>query len=450
MKLTLPRLISDGMVLEKDREVHLWGWTEPGRAVRVLLDGEQAAACTAKESGRFDCKLPKMPADRVCGEAGAPGHSLQFIAGEEGKACEQITVQNVAFGHVYFCTGQSNMELPMARVKDRYPEEMHALNPSIRTFKITEQTAYSGPLEDVQTGSWISVSPQSIADFSATAYFFGKKMVETLQEPVGLINATLGGSLISSWMSREMLEGYDELLELADRYADPDYYAGQVHKNEQNAAAWNDALEAADPGRTAHWEQGLPEMPARASSPAAGSEAGKAVQQVDGMYAGTLILPAMFADTELAGFTGSIWFEKRFSLTAEQACRTYKLWLGTIVDRDETYVNGVAVGRTDYQYPPRKYAVPAQVLHAGENCITVRVVVENGAGRFTPDKHYCLFAADCVTPEEDPARIRLDGEWIFRTGARMQPCPETDFVNWKPTGLYNAMTAPCHDYVIEG
>ncbi|MBP3218778.1 MAG: hypothetical protein J6M46_10425 [Lachnospiraceae bacterium] len=478
MSLRLPRLISDGMVLERDREAHLWGWTEPGTTVQVLLDGLIAAQCTAKASGRFDCKLPKQPADHIskCGErfsakdgvsqavseTGAAGHTLQFIVGDEENVCEQITVQNVAFGHVYFCTGQSNMELPMARVKDRYPEEMHALNPAIRTFKIKEQTAYSGPLEDVQTGSWISVSPQSIADFSATAYFFGKKMAETLQEPVGLINATLGGSLISSWMSREMLEGYDELLELADRYADPDYYAGQVHKNEQNAAAWNDALEAADAGRTAHWEQGLPEMPACVSSNTAendvdktaqladGTDAGKAVQQVDGLNAGTLILPAMFTDTELAGFTGSIWFEKRFTLTAEQACRTYKLWLGTIVDRDETYVNGVAVGRTDYQYPPRKYAVPAQVLHAGENCVTIRVVVENGAGRFTPDKHYCLFAADCVTPEEDPARIRLDGEWIFRTGARMQPCPQTDFVNWKPTGLYNAMTAPCHDYVIEG
>ncbi|MBQ6362622.1 MAG: hypothetical protein IJI62_01320 [Lachnospiraceae bacterium] len=424
MKLILPRLISDGMILQRDQEIHLWGWSEPGTAVRVLLDGAEAAVCITKESGRFDLKLPGRPAD-----GGPAGHEIQFIAGDAGSEDVQtVTVRNVLFGHVYFCTGQSNMELPMERVKDRYPAQMRADNPMIRTFKITEQVSYRGPLKDLESGSWVSVSPESIAAFSAAAYFFGKKLFGTIGEPVGLINATLGGSLISSWMSREMLDGCDELLELTDRYADPDFYAHQVKQNEQNAAAWTDELDRNDPGRAAHWEQGLP--------------AEKTQKKIQ--------LPALFKGTALEGFSGSIWFEKRFMLTAEQACRAHRLWLGTIVDRDETFINGTPVGRTDYQYPPRKYPVPAALLKEGENRVVVRVVVDNGMGRFTPDKHYCLFAADCVQPAEDPARIRLDGEWTYRTGARMQPCPETDFVNWKPTGLYNAMTAPCHDYPVEG
>ena len=79
MKLILPRLISDGMILQRDQEIHLWGWSEPGTAVRVLLDGAEAAVCITKESGRFDLKLPGRPAD-----GGPAGHEIQFIAGDAG------------------------------------------------------------------------------------------------------------------------------------------------------------------------------------------------------------------------------------------------------------------------------------------------------------------------------------------------------------------------------
>ena len=418
-QLRLPRLLSDGMILQMDRPAHLWGWAAPGAAVTVLVDGEKCISCTAGEDGRFDCSIPAP-------SAGA-GHTITFSDGENSR-----TVRDVLAGRVFFCTGQSNMELPMERVKDRYPEEMSIENPLIRTFKITEAVSYDGPLEENLTGKWTSLAAPDIAQFSATALFFAKVLFKETGTPVGLINATLGGSRIESWMSREMLEGYDELLSEADRYADKEFYDSVVQRNLLNQETWLSALDEADRYHTAP----LP-LP-------------------DGAADKAIHLPVMFRDTELKGFTGSIWLQRDFYIEKE-LCESpedtdWKLWLGTMVDKDEAYVNGVPVGRTEYQYPPRKYPVPGSLLKSGRNILTVRLTVEQGLGRVTPGKPMAIFPARFVTPEEaaeEKKAVFLDGEWKYTIGAACGAAPETDFVNWKATGLYNAMTAPCHNYVIE-
>ena len=245
---------------------------------------------------------------------------------------------------------------------------------------------------------------------------------------MGLINASLGGSRIVGWMSREMLQGYDDLLAEADRYSNPDFYEGQIRNNELQAKARYQNLDDMDPGRAHHWEEGTDDM-------------------AEGQVPSVIQVPVMFRDTALAGFCGSIWFRKKFRAGDEWSEKAARLWLGTIVDRDEVWLNGVFLGRTEYQYPPRKYDVPAGVIRGGDNSLVVRVVVDQGLGRFTPDKYYCLFEAGCSSPEEG-GRIELSGQWEYWAGARGGRAPETDFVNWKATGLYNAMTAPCHDYPV--
>ncbi len=423
--LRLPRLISDGMILQMGRPAHLWGWTAPGAEVAVGVDGKPAASCTACENGRFDCYLPAP-------ETGTE-HTITFSDGSS-----YITVKDVLAGRVFFCTGQSNMELPMERVKDCYPEEMTKENPLIRTFKITEAVSYGGPLEEHLTGQWTSLEAPHIAQFSATALFFAKALFEKTGTPVGLINATLGGSRIESWMSRGMLEGYDELLSEADRYADKDFYDAVVQRNLENQQAWQGALDEADRYR------------------------GVALPLPKEAVGRSILLPVMFRDTELKDFSGSIWLQRDFyiekdlydeaGLSDRPEDREWKIWLGTMVDRDETYVNGVPVGRTEYQYPPRKYRIPEGLLKSGRNTLTVRLTVEQGLGRVTPGKVMAVFPARFITPEDAAAKGRavfLDGEWNYAIGAACGSAPLTDFVNWKATGLYNAMTAPCHNYVIE-
>lgn len=408
--LRLPRLLSDGMVLQQGKKAHIWGWNVPGCEVMVTFLGKEYMATTGKE-GKFSLFLDEQ-------EPGGP-YSMEI---KDGQGEEKVLC-DIWIGDVFICSGQSNMELPMERVKDNYPDEIaKCKNPAIRTFKITEHADFHGPLNDHLSGEWKGADKDTILEFSATAYFFAKQMCSLTGIPVGLIDASLGGSRIESWMSREMLEGYDEFLELAEQYADDDFVKTRMLRNEKIAAEWHQEVDTSDKGLKESWKDGI----------ASGEEDEWKEAEI----------PFFFADTALAGFIGSVWFCRRFTISDKLAGKEAKLWLGTIVDSDCVYVNGQFVGQTEYQYPPRKYVIPKGLLKAGENTIVIRVKCENGYGRFTPDKEYAVFT--------DEERVELQGTWYYRIGAECKQIEENDFINWKPTGLYNGMMAPCHPYTIRG
>jgi sialate O-acetylesterase len=139
---------------------------------------------------------------------------------------------------------------------------------------------------------------------------------------------------------------------------------------------------------------------------------------------------------------GVFWFRKELDIPATLAGKPAKLILGRIIDADSTYVNGVFVGTTAYQYPPRRYAVPENVLKAGKNIIVVRVISSQGKGGFAVDKPYEL-----VIEEK---KIDLKGRWQYQLGATMAPLKGRTSIRWKPMGLYNAMIAPLLKFKIKG
>lgn len=407
-KLRLPRLVSDGMVLQQKKKIHIWGFDQPGRRIMVSFMGEEYVGITDAD-GEWEVSLK---------ESAPGGPYTMHISDEEGN---EKVVGDILIGDVFLCAGQSNMELHMERVQDKYPEEIkNCENNEIRTFKIIENGDFHGPLKELLTGEWKSAQPDTILDFSAVAYFFAKQHNQATGVPVGLINTSLGGSRIESWMSAEMLEGYDDFLQTAKRYADDEFIKERLAQNERQSNEWHGKLDSMDAGLQGHWEQ----------------------EKLDETGWKPVMLPFFFRDTELAGFIGSVWFRRNFYVPAEMAGQAAKLWLGTIVDSDTVYVNGIQVGHTDYQYPPRKYPIPEGLLKEGNNTISIRVKCENGEGRFTPDKKYAIW--------NDKNEIALDGLWLFNIGASCEQIKETDFVNWKPTGLYNGMVAPCHQYTIGG
>ncbi len=406
--LILPKIISDGMVIQRRKRIHIWGWDAPGAKLEVQLD-KLSSTGVAGDDGRFDIYLPAR-------ESGGP-YELE-VSDDRG---ESALVKDVMIGIVWFCTGQSNMELPIARVKDRYPALSQVQdNPGIRTFKIVEDTDFHGPLEELRSGSWSRVSADTIMDFSSTGYFFAAYLQKLTGQTIGFINASLGGSKISSWMSKEMLQGYDELLAEAEKYADDDFRKSQADKNVINATLWREKLDKQDRGLSEKWMN--PELDERSWK--------------------EMNIPVMFKDTDLKGMCGSVWFRKSFDLPAELAGKKARLFLGTMVDRDEVFVNGVKVGGIEYQYPPRKYDIPEGLTREKDNHIAIRLCVEYGLGRITPDKDYKIF--------NDDAQVSLDGTWYYKVAARCSEIPPTDFINWHPTGLYNAMTAPCHNYPVDG
>lgn len=406
--LTLPRLLSDGCVLQRRKSIHIWGWDTPGVTVTASLEKDSASA-QCSDKGRFDIYLPAR-------EGGGP-YELK-VSDSEG---ESVTVKDVMLGLVWLCTGQSNMEFPIARVKDKYPELANIEdNKRIRTFKIIEEGCFSGPYEEHNTGSWVSVSKDTIMDFSAVAFFFAEKIQSITGQAVGLINSSLGGTRIQTWMSREMLEGYDELIAETEKYNDDKFRQAQADYNIEKTEKWINDLHAIDPGIKENWQK----------------------EDLDDSNWDELEIPTMFTGTPLEGLVGCVWFRMKFDLPKSLAGKEARLFLGTMVDSDITYLNGVKVGETEYQYPPRKYDIPKGLTREKGNVLAVRLQIELGLGRITPNKEYRIF--------NDETSVSLEGKWKYKVGATCDKMPPTDFYNWNASALYNGMTAPCTNLPIDG
>lgn len=407
-QVRLPALVSDGMVLQRDTPVTIWGWATPGEKVTVTFIGD-AFATAADKDGKWQVTLPPQP-------AGGP-FEMQIAASNH------ITLENILFGEVWLCSGQSNMQYPFSRLTDKYAAEIAtSSNSRIRQFLVPFQYGFNGPFEDYPSGAWEEAGPETLLRFSAVAYFFAKSLYATYDVPIGIINAAIGGSPAESWMGRDALEAFPEYLAEADKYAD-DTFVRELQNNEQKAIrAWYRNLDKADPGLrlTPDWKD----------------------PQLDHSDWKTMQVPGYWADQGEEEMDGSVWFRKTVEIPAANTGKKAWIQMGRIVDADSVFINGQFVGTTSYQYPQRKYAIPDKVLKPGKNVIVVRVINNSGKGGFVPDKPYRI-----LTENE---QLDLRGKWHYKVGCRMFPTPGQTFVHWKPTGLYNGMIAPSNPYRIKG
>ena len=405
----LPRLLSDGVVLQRDAGAALWGWADEGEVVRVSLDGQPAGE-TVAEHGRWRMLLAPHA-------AGGP-HRLVV------DGSNRVTVDDVWFGDVWIASGQSNMELPMERVKERYADLIAQADiPLVRHFIVTKSYDFGGPHEDLDAGSWQAATPQSIMRLSAVGFFFAKALATHYGVPIGIVQSAYGGSTAEGWMSETALEKYPQYLAAAERYRDKAYLQGLLDRDRNTAAAWQANLDRHDAGlaATPPW-----------------SAAG-----VDDSGWETVIVPGYWSDQGLGDVDGAVWFRRTFELPPEAAGQPAKLMLGRIVDADTTWINGVEVGNVTYQYPPRRYEIGAGILTAGTNTIAVRVVANSGKGGFIQDKPYWIRVGNTT--------VDLKGRWRARVGTVSEPLPPPAFQDYKaPLGIYNAMLAPLTRMTIKG
>lgn len=182
----LPAIISDHMVLQSSTAVPIWGWADPDEEVTVTLAGQSKTA-KASAAGKWMVKLDSLQ----------PNAAPQALS-VRGK--NTLTVNDVLVGEVWLGSGQSNMAKVMSGVKDAEAEIAAANYPAIRMFKVASTGNFTGPQEDCE-GSWQVTSPATAKLYSATAYFFGRELYKTLNVPVGLINSSVGGTPIQSWIS---------------------------------------------------------------------------------------------------------------------------------------------------------------------------------------------------------------------------------------------------------
>lgn len=402
-KVKLPALVSDGMVLQRDQKLKIWGNADAGEKVEVNFINKKYKT-TADQNGNWKITLPKQ-------NAGGPFK----------MTINEIALKDIFIGDVWVASGQSNMEMPMHRLKPLYENEIKtANNPNIRFFTVPQKYNFKVPQNDFESGKWEATNPQTILNFSGVAYFFAKNINEKNKVPVGIINTSLGGSPVQAWMDENSLKNYPEYLDEAKKWQNDDLIKSTESKEQAHSKAWYEGLDQSDIGFNQHWEK---------------SETNDSDWK-------TMNVPGSWEDKE-GSFDGSVWFRKEINLTKNQVGKVAFLNLGRIKDADVTYINGVKVGNVTYEYPPRWYDIPNGVLKEGKNIICVRVINGSGKGEFIADKPYYL--------EIDGQKINLQGEWKYKVGAKMEKmAPGQTFIRWKPTGLYNAMIHPIINYQIKG
>lgn len=221
-ELKFSPVFGDSMVLQRDQPIHVWGWTTPGTQVTATLGGHTASA-KSDDAGRFDVSLDPLP-------AGGP-HELA-IATDETR-----TFKDVLIGEVWLCSGQSNMQWSVGQADDADLESLTANYPNLRLITVP-QVAAQTPQNDFD-GSWQACTPQTVKDFSAVGYFFGRQLHQTLDVPVGLIDNSWGGSAAEAWVPTDVLRAdgkYDDLLARWDQLA-------KTYDHDKAVAQWKEKQE---------------------------------------------------------------------------------------------------------------------------------------------------------------------------------------------------------------
>lgn len=414
-QIRLPRLIRDSMVLQRDVNIKIWGWAKKDEKVTVKFNNKSFKTKTAAD-GKWLITLPPM-------SSGGP-YTMDIAGSNSRNPADRISLKEILIGDVWFCSGQSNMVHQMNIHDVLYAKEIKEANfPQIRHFWISTLTNLQGPQDDLPTGFWKPAVGEDVRPFSAVAYFFAKMIYEKYHVPIGLINASVGGTPIEAWTSEEGLKDFSAFINTIQKNKDTAY----INSMSRNAANNTGRPQQKDLGMLGEkkWFE-LSYLP-------------KGWRNIN--------IPGYWEDQGIKDLNGVVWYRREIEIPASMTGKPAKVFLGRIVDADVLYINGVQVGNTTYMYPQRRYNVSADLLKPGKNIFVIRVTNNAGKGGFVPDKPYCLFAGKDT--------IDLKGTWQYKVGEVYVPRSGPGGVGGiaaqnQPAALYNAMVAPVINYAIKG
>lgn len=423
-QLILPAFFSDGMVLQRDTDIRIWGKAAPGSTVVVKWQGK-ASEVKADRSGQW--RFEDAPLS-----AGGP-HVLQAISEKD-----TLTVRDILIGDIWICSGQSNMEWSVLKSQDAEAEIAAADFPDIRLFDLPRQGAFKPQRFFKKPGRWEKAVGDNIAEFSAVAYFFGRALHQEKEVPIGLISTNWGGTNAETWTSSEGLKPFPAIYAYAEKMLQHDKSMEAVLKSldQQVTDWWAAHFESRDKGERLGWHRAAfkdrdwPEMS----------------------------VPMDWESAGLEDFDGVVWFRKSFDLPKPLYDKNLFLRLGYIKDYDAVWINDSLVGSTIEVSKWRTYSVPASLLRKdGRNTIAVKILNRGGLGGFVEER------ADKFGLSEKPYHLSphdllLSGTWKYQLAEAVAPgevpvSPKRKShyrPNSHPSMLYNAMIHPFTPLAIKG
>lgn len=436
--LTLPSLFADHMVLQQDTTVTFWGTARSESNVAIDTEWGATASSRTDMNGKWEVQL-ETP------KAGGP-YSVTI---SEGAISRKLS--DVYSGEVWLASGQSNMEMPLEgfppqdTIRNSEHEIANADYPEIRMFTV-ERAMSDKPVKDVK-GNWQTCTPDNAESFSATAYFFARKLHKTMDVPVGIIHSSWGGTPAESWVSNKKLRSVNEFTDVLDKIESSKPERRKAHE-------WMNRLEVInlDSIDSTNVWTGVDFNDRIASEP-----------EYDVSDWKEMTLPQYIEEGITGSFDGIVWFRRTLNLDYSPQ-NQHILSLGPIDDMDAVYINGEKVGqtlKTGLYQKDRVYEVPSNVLKSGENVIAIQVIDPQGNGGLWGD------ASDLYLESSDGAQTNLAGSWKYlptgeyRNGRmylydiRQQQYYDKPEVSMSmnqntPSVLYNAMIAPLTDYTLKG
>ena len=428
--LQLNALFSDHMVLQQSANVSFWGTYTPNETLSVTGSWGSKSTTIVDSNGHWKLDL-ETP------EAGGP-----FTVEIQTKFHKKSLV-NIMIGEVWLASGQSNMEMtlrgwPPNDIIDNSEEEIQKADyAEVRMFTVQKQLSLNP--RGTFKGSWKVSSPETAGEFSASAYFFARRLHKTLKVPIGIIHSSWGGTPVEAWTSNEQVKktgDFDRILNTIS----------SVDPQKETSDWFSKWKSIAIPVGDKQWDQLV----------VYDSEF-KQVDYDDSQW-NQVYLPGQFDAITQVGFDGVMWFRKTVHIRDLRS--DYTLEIEAIDDMDLIYVNGNKVGGfagASYSNSKRAYKVSKRLLNKGANTIAIRAIDIGGPGTF---KGPMLLSSD------SGSKISLTGYWSYRMAAEIYKGKlylyGTEHLNLKdkaaifkvnpklPTVLFNAMIHPLIPYTIKG
>jgi sialate O-acetylesterase len=402
----LPSVFSDSMIMQRDKRNKIWGWADAGEKIKVQFANKNYATI-ANEQGDWLLFIDPQPA----------GESLEMTI--TGK--NSLKISHILMGDVWVCSGQSNMEYKFNWLDGFYKKEMATMqDENIRAVEFNNQYSLT-PLKNAKVErAWRSVTPQSVGEFSAVAYFFAKNLYDKYKIPIGLIQTEWGGTISEAWTSYEGLSQFPLMQAKLDN----------LKMNEKKAKPEGDPMQI--------WLKSL------ASKDAISKDWTN--ENFNTSDWKTMNLPDLWEHQDFKLLDGLVVFHKEINISETDAGKDLTLYF-KVDDIDTTYFNGVKVGFTEGYNTLREYKIEGKMVKKGRNIIVIKALDTGGGGGIHGDSTDLKFKINGNTQS-------LAGAWKYRMSVDLRDLPDYPkgggiYPN-QPTVLYNAMIAPIVNYGIKG